>query len=69
MNKHKLADYRYSNIAMFNWFLGRAQCHRESASFATNQVMRRCYRNMMRDNALRATYYLKCHMTSLSHGN
>jgi len=69
MNKHKLSDYRYSNVAMFNWFLGRAETHRQSASFATNQIMRQCYRSMMRDNALRAIYYMKAHLNSTNNGN
>ena len=69
MNKQKSTSYRYSNVAMFNWFLGKAECHRHHAYFATNEMMRQCYRSMMRDNALRAIHYMKAHFNSTSYGN
>jgi hypothetical protein len=49
----------YSPAAMAAYFLGRAETHRLNSQFETRDQFRQGARAMMRDNALRAAYYIK----------
>ena len=44
---------------MAAYFLGRAETHRLNSQFETRDQFRQGDRAMMRDNALRAAYYIK----------
>ena len=49
----------YTPVAMAAYFLGRAETHRLNSRYETRDQFRQGARAMMRDNALRAVYYIK----------
>jgi hypothetical protein len=49
----------YSPAATAAYFLGRAETHRLMAKTESRDVFRQGYRQMMRQNALRAVYWMK----------
>ena len=49
----------YGNAAMAAYFLGRAEAHRLNAQFETRDIFRQSSRQMMRQNALRAVFWMK----------
>jgi hypothetical protein len=49
----------YSPAAMAAYFLGRAETHRLNSQFETRDIFRQGSRQMMRENALRAVYWMK----------
>jgi hypothetical protein len=49
----------YSPVAMAAYFLGRAETHRLMAQTESRDILRQGYRHMMRQNALRAVYWMR----------
>jgi hypothetical protein len=49
----------YTPAAMAAYFLGRAETHRLNSRYETRDQFRQGARAMMRDNALRAAYWIK----------
>jgi len=49
----------YSPTAMTAYFLGRAEAHRLMAQTETREILRQGARQMMRENALRAVYWMR----------
>jgi len=49
----------YSPAATAAYFLGRAEAHRLNAQFESRDIFRQGSRQMMRENALRAVYWMK----------
>jgi hypothetical protein len=49
----------YTPAAMAAYFLGRAETHRLNSRYETRDQFRQGARAMMRDNALRAAYWMK----------
>jgi hypothetical protein len=49
----------YSPAAMAAYFLGRAETHRLNSRYETRDQFRQGARAMMRDNALRAVYWMR----------
>ena len=49
----------YSPTAMTAYFLGRAETHRLMAQTESREIFRQSSRQMMRENALRAVYWMR----------
>jgi hypothetical protein len=49
----------YSPAATAAYFLGRAEAHRLNAQFESRDIFRQGSRQMMRENALRAVYWMR----------
>lgn len=49
----------YSSAATAAYFLGRAETHRLMAQTESRDIFRKGSRKMMRENALRAVYWMK----------
>lgn len=49
----------YSPVAMAAYFLGRAETHRLNSRYETRDQFRQGARQMMRENALRAVYWMR----------
>jgi hypothetical protein len=52
-------QFLYSPAATAAYFLGRAETHRLNSQTESRDVFRQGYRQMMRENALRAVYWMK----------
>jgi len=55
----KTKNAMYSPAATAAYFLGRAETHRLMAQTESRDIFRKGSRKMMRENALRAVYWMK----------